>query len=144
MKILAFLFLFCSFVSFPQTNGDKYNDDVDVTVSLKKLEIKSGGTAQLIINFKPKKGIHINLDPPIEIELEKNFASKGKTEIPKMKKESYLNTEKPLKQNITLKKNITPGAHTLKGKLNYFYCSDSEGWCSRFTQDFQLNIKVIN
>ena len=97
-----------------------------------------------MILIKPKKGIHINLDPPIEIELEKSIASKGKIEIPKLKKEGYLNPEKPLKQNLTLKKNITPGMHTLKGKLNYFYCSDSEGWCSRFTQDFQLNIKVIN
>jgi hypothetical protein len=143
MKILAFLFLFCSFVSFPQTNDDKNNDDVDVTVSIKPLEIKSGGTAQLIVNFKPKKGIQINLDPPIEIELEKSIVSKGKIEIPKMKKEAYLNPAKPLKQNFTLKKNISPGTHTLKGKLNYFYCSDAEGWCSRFTQDFQLNIKVI-
>jgi hypothetical protein len=144
MKILAFLFLFCSFVSFPQTNEDKNNENVDVTVSLKPLEIKPGRTAQLIINFKPKKGIHINLDPPIEIELEKSFASKGKIEIPKLKKEGYLNPEKPLKQTITLKKNISPGTHTLKGKLNYFYCSDSEGWCSRFTQDFKLNIIVKN
>ena len=143
MKILAFLFLFCSFVSFRQTNDDKNNDDVDVTVSIKPLEIKSGGTAQLIVNFKPKKGIRINLDPPIEIELEKSIASKGKIEIPKMKKEAYLNPAKPLKQNFTLKKNISPGTHTLKGKLNYFYCSDAEGWCSRFIQDFQLNIKVI-
>lgn len=144
MKKLVYLIILCSFFSFAKTGGDKNeNEYVDVTITLKPNEVKSGGKAQLLVTFKPQKGIHINLDPPIEFEFEKELVINGKVKISKMKKDNYLDTEKPLIQNLSIKKNLSPGTHTIKGKLIYFYCSDAEGWCSRFSQPINLNITII-
>ncbi len=144
MKILVYLIVACSFLSFAKTDAERSeNEYVDVTITLKPNEIKSGGNAQLIVTFKPQKGIYINLDPPIEIRLEKDYATIGKIEIPKTKDGDYLNTQKPVKQNFKLKKNLQTGTYILKGQLVYFYCSDAEGWCSRFKQPIQLNISII-
>lgn len=144
MKKLVYLIILCSFFSFAKTDGEKSeNEYVDVTITLKPKEVKSGGKVQLLVTFKPQKGIHINLDPPIEFEFDKELVINGKAKIPKMKKDDYLNTEKPLIQNLRIKKNLSPGTHTIKGKLNYFYCSDTEGWCSRFSQPINLNITII-
>ncbi|MDI6778589.1 MAG: hypothetical protein QME25_00085 [Bacteroidota bacterium] len=136
---LFFLILFL----FSPLIADEENEYVDVSLSIKPNEIKAGGKGQIFVFFKPQKGIYINLDPPIEFEIADDGAALGKMEIPKSKKNEYLDTNKPLKQHFTIKKGLPAGTYTLKGKLIYFYCSDAEGWCSRFTQPFQFNLKIL-
>lgn len=122
--------------------SDDENKYVQVYTSVKPATIKVGGKAELIFTFATQEGIHINLDPPIEVEIEKKFATLGKIDVPKAKGSEYLNLKKPVKQSFTLNKKLKPGKHQLKGTLTYFYCSDEEGWCSRFQQTIQLNIVV--
>ncbi|MDP2209261.1 MAG: hypothetical protein Q8K98_10910 [Bacteroidota bacterium] len=130
--LLLPLYLFC----------DDENEYVQVYTSVKPATIKAGGNAEILFTFATQEGIHINLDPPIEVEIDKKFAALSKLDVPKAKGSEYLNLKKPVKQSFTLNKKLKPGKHQLKGTLTYFYCSDEEGWCSRFQQTIQLNIVV--
>lgn len=136
--ITIFILLFVPIYLF----GDDENEYVQVYTSVKPANIKAGGTAEILFTFATQEGIHINLDPPIEVELDKNIAALSKLDVPKAKGSEYLNLKKPVKQSFTLNKKLKPGKHQLKGTLTYFYCSDEEGWCSRFQQTIQLNIVV--
>ena len=93
--------------------------------------------------LEPVDGIHINTTPAFEIILEKNspFEIAGKARFAKNEKE-YLDTDKPVEFSIKAKNGTATGRQIAKGKLNYFYCSDKEGWCNRFSQPFEVSIDV--
>ena len=139
-----------SFVVFQiSAAGDKpmgANEYVKFALSLSQKNLKPGTKGQLLISLTPKKGIHINLQPPIDLKLEKNptIVLVGKPELAKVKVDTseYLDASKPIKQSFTIAKAAKSGMLTLKGTLTYFYCSDSEGWCSRFKQLIDLSVTV--
>ena len=120
--------------------SNKTNDYVKVEFSVKLKVKKQGVSGELLINFKPKEGIHINLDPPVTVKFDSNSlaVSAGKLETSKIKE--YLDASKPVKQRFTLSGNSKTAL--LKGVLTYFYCSAAEGWCSRFKQPFEINVKI--
>ena len=93
--------------------------------------------------FSPAEGIHVNSVPPFEIQLENDspFEIIGKPKFQKDDK-AYLETIKPVEFLVKVKQGIQPGKYLLKGNLNYFFCSDKEGWCNRFTQPIEVNIEI--
>jgi len=88
--------------------------------------------------------MHINTDPAVEFEFEKNplVHFTGVTSMPKAEKTGYLDTKRPIKYSFTLDNKIKKGKHTLKGTVRYFFCSDTEGWCNRSSQPIQLTFTV--
>ncbi len=118
------------------------NEYVKSTISVKEKSIKAGTRGTLLISLVPKKGIHINLTPPIVITLDSasTIEAIGKLGISKI--DSFLNPLKPIEQSIQLSKKIKPGSIDIKGIITYYYCSDAEGWCSRFKQPFSVTVKV--
>jgi hypothetical protein len=126
--------------------GDKSqtNEFVSVKVTLKKNIIKAGSTGELIVSLKPTNGIHINIDPPVTIKLDSTGIdiSTSKMVVPASTKEKYLDITKPIKQEFTVAKTMRPGKTILKGIISYFYCSGSDGWCSRFKQPFEIPLTV--
>lgn len=122
----------------------KINEFVDVKISLKQKEVKPGSTCDLLIRFKPKEGIHINFDPPISLKFDSTlYLNKvEKLRIPRKPKQDYLDTKQELVQKFSIAKDTPPGNIVIKGALTYFYCSGSDGWCSRFKQPFEFSIKV--
>jgi hypothetical protein len=127
--------------------GDKSktNEFVAVKVTAQKSTLKAGSTGELIVNFKPKSGIHINFDPPVTVKLDSAEAvtASGKTIVPPPTKDKYLDITKPVRQQFTISKSVKPGKVTLKGIISYFYCSGSDGWCSRFKQPFEVSLTVV-
>ena len=119
------------------------NEYVTSSISLQKTKLKAGSSGTLLISLKPKKGIHINLNPKIEITIDSSSAiiPAGKPEIPQNQKKDFFDPEKPIRQAFMVSGNVKPGAVDLTGTLTYYYCSDAEGWCSKFKQP--LNLKVI-
>lgn len=106
--------------------------------------MKPGDTGELSITFKPKKGIHINLDPPLSIKFDSTdvITTLGKPVIPKAKKDNYVDIDKSVKQRFTLSNKMKSASVVLKGILSYFYCSGTDGWCSRFKQPFEFTISI--
>jgi hypothetical protein len=142
--VLGIVFLFGSFFVFGgSTSTNKY---VEYSAILKPDKLKPGSVGQLLITLKPQRGIHINLDPPLSVILDSSVAliSSGKIDIPRMKKEKFLDPTKPIGVPFTLARSLAPGTRvTLKGTLTYYYCSDAEGWCSRFKQPVDIQCTVV-
>lgn len=147
MKYLAALFLASLFLSASVQTGEKptKNEYVDVTISIKQKSLKPGTAGELLISFKPKRGIHINLDPPLSVKIDSSefVASVGKLDTLRDARTAYLDVAKPVRQLFTLSKKIKPGTVTIRGLLTYFYCSDAEGWCSRFKQPIEVSVPVV-
>lgn len=143
-RVLSIVLLIGSFFVFGgSTPVNKY---VEYSATLKQDKLKPGGSGKLLIALKPQRGIHINLDPPLSVILDSSvaLASSGKIEIPKMKREKFLDPRKPISVPFVLAQSLTPGSRvTLKGTLIYYYCSDAEGWCSRFKQPVEIQCTVV-
>src|SRR5260221_13663081 len=77
----------------PKRPTNKY---VTCDITLEQQQLKAGSTTQLLISFKPIKGIHINGTPAVEVTLDSTgiIAAVGKLEIPKAKTTGYLDTGK--------------------------------------------------
>jgi hypothetical protein len=119
------------------------NLHVKYSAEIKQQRVKAGSTIDLLIKLQPEKGIHINLEPPLSLALDSSTTTtvKGKLSIPAANK--FLDASKPLKQSIVLSSSVKPGKQTIKGILTYYYCSDAEGWCSKFKQPVELTLNVV-
>jgi hypothetical protein len=119
------------------------NEHVSIELKLPE-NISRDKFGELIFYFNPIEGIHINTIPIIELRLGKNSAVKvvGNPRFRKNDNE-YLDSTKPIIFTIQVKKGSTTGKQKIKGSLNYFYCSDKEGWCNRFSQPIDLTIEII-
>ena len=129
---------------FAGDEASKGNTYVTSTITLKSKAMKPGSKGQVLITLKPEKGIHININPPIDVKFDSNgiVDSRGKLEVPRSKKTDYLDDTAPIRQFFTLKKKIKQGTMTIKGVLTYYFCSDAEGWCTKFKQPFDLAVTV--
>ncbi len=99
--------------------------------------------AVLAFWMTPVEGIHINSTPVVELRLEKDspFELVGSPRFQKDDKE-YLEISQPVEFTVKAKKGMSPGKQRLKGTLNYFYCSDKEGWCNRFSQKIEATVVI--
>ncbi len=106
-------------------------------ISISKLD-------KIKFSFEPVVGIHVNTNPLFELKLEKNsvFEIIGKPQFQKNEKD-YLDSNIPVEFSFKTKNGTNTGTQKLKGKLNYFYCSDKDGWCNRFSQPIDVIIEVI-
>ena len=107
--------------------------------------MKAGQTGEVTVSFNLLKGFAINHKPPISLKLTKvsgvtlaktDFATP--TEDPKSKDEYYVNL--PLiKVPVTAAK---AGKYNIPGKLTYFFCSKTDGFCSRQVLDVKIPVVV--
>lgn len=142
MKIMIYflgLFLFLS----PVAAEDEANEYVKTSISFQSKVNKIGGKGTLNISFKPNKGIYIHAEPEVEVELDSNIVIIEKVQLSTEENGDYLDIKKPVKANFKIRNNLKEGTYKLKGSLIYFYCSEKEGWCSRFKQPINLNLKVV-
>lgn len=124
----------------PPSTGNKYVQ-CDVSVNSKKL--KAGASGEILISLKPVKGIHINLTPPISLLIDSSSTLHSLDSIRIPKKEKYLDVTKQIRQSFTLAAGLKPGALSIRGTLVYYYCSDAEGWCSKFKQPIDLALTIV-
>ncbi len=134
--------LFLIFLALPIPQTSQKNEHVQLQISL-QTSVSDRTTAVVSFMYVPLDGIHINTVPNIELKLEKDspFELSGKPKFSKTDKD-YLDVSKPFIVTLKSKKNSTKGPAVIKGKLNYFYCSDKDGWCNRFSQPVEINIEI--
>ena len=122
------------------------NEYVTFSAKLEKSSLKAGGRTELLITLRPKEGIHINVKPAMELKLESGspFSLDGKLVTTSVKTDTLelLDASHPVRQAVVLAKSAKRGTQTLRGTLVYYYCSDAEGWCSRFRQPVSLTVTV--
>lgn len=143
MKMKLFLFFLGFLVIFTPIFSEEENEYVKTFISLDTKEIKAGGNGNINISFKPENGIYINIEPEVEVTLDNKFAVIDTIITLSGKNKDYLDLKKPVKANFKISNNLKEGTYQLKGSLIYFYCSEKEGWCSRYKQPFNLNLKIV-
>ena len=137
---IILLFLVCFLPGYAQLN---IKEDVAVVTALQQSVLKAGTAGQLTISLKPKKGIHVTADPPFTFSLDTltQFFSVGKPNFTKDGK-GYVDTRHQIRHELSVAKTTPPGSYRVKGVFTYFYCSDAEGWCSRFRHPVELTVNV--
>jgi hypothetical protein len=120
------------------------NSHVNFEASLVSTKIKPGAKGQIVVYLTPAKGIHINTNPEMQFDFQKidHVHFLGITTMPKQKKTGYLDSARPVRYTFAVDKTMEKGTYTLKGTVQYFLCSDVEGWCNRFTQPIELTFSV--
>src|SRR5689334_989511 len=136
--------LFVAAVALSLAGDPPPNEYVAFKARLAPGPLRAGGRAELLFSLTPKEGIHINVKPAMELKLEPGspFALDGKLRLESMKADTLelLNAARPVRQGILLAHSAKPGTLTLRGTLVYYYCSDAEGWCSRYRQPVALTV----
>ncbi len=144
MYLLWLLTATCAltFTGFAGEKGPAANTYVKCTVDASHTSIKPGETGVMFVSLKPAKGIHINITPAMGVVFDSagQVQAGGAMEIPK--KETFLDASKPVRIPFVLSTSAKPGTVTVKAALTYYYCSDAEGWCSRYKQPLEVTIKV--
>ena len=127
-------------VDQPQEN--KY---VAITAVLKQQVIKQGDETAILVTLAPVDGIHITADPPVQIQLARNpsFLPLGSPDLQIEKASGFLATSVPVQQRIRVSPKTRPGEHTIKGTIVYYFCSEDEGWCRKFSQRIALKLNVV-
>jgi len=143
----TFLFIFFHLVfAEGPSDGDpaKENKFAKVDVTLADAAVQPGGKGTIFVSFIPIDGIHINADPPITMKLEKNpfISLQGKPEISTDKESGFLSTSTPVEQGFYVSKKARSGEHIIKGTIVYYFCSDTEGWCTKFAQRITLKLNI--
>ncbi len=121
----------------------KKNPFVASDVTFKQKKLKPGAEGTLLITLTPRQGIHINLEPPLSVLLDSSNAISSVGKVAITQKDTVLDVSKPIRLTFTLSKKIKPGKVTIGGVVTYFYCSESDGWCSKFKQQFEAKLTVI-
>ena len=152
MKFFSSQFLFLGVLILPLLShaggkNPRTNEYVGATWAVERTRLAAGSSGRLRFTLRPKKDIHINLRPPLSVSLEgdSSITLTGDPKLSSVKKDTseYLDASKPVLQAFTLSRNARPGSARITGTLTYFYCSDSEGWCSRFRQPFEAKVTVV-
>ena len=105
--------------------------------------ITAGKKGELMVSFALTKGFAINRTPPISlkltavpgVKLEKTEFSSSPDD-PKSKDEYYVDLPS-LKVPLTVAK---AGKYEIPGKLIYFFCSKTDGFCSRQVVDVKVPV----
>ena len=107
--------------------------------------VKAGKKSDVTVSFNLLKGFAINKVPPISLKLtavrgvaleKTDFATPS--EDPKSKDEYYVDLPS-IKVPVTAAK---AGQYEIPGKLVYFFCSKTDGFCSRQTVDVKIPVTV--
>jgi hypothetical protein len=107
--------------------------------------MKAGQTGEVTVSFNLLKGYAINHTPPISLKLtavsgvglvKMDFATPS--EDPKSKDEYYVDLPS-IKVPVSVTK---AGKYDIPGKLTYFFCSKTDGFCSRQVLDVKIPLVV--
>ena len=107
--------------------------------------IKAGRKANLTVTFNLMKGYKINREPTITLDVTPvtgvtlDTKSIDASPIDKKSKDEYYVDLPTLSVGLTAAK---AGRYELPGKLTYFFCSTSDGFCSKQTVDVKIPLQV--
>jgi hypothetical protein len=107
--------------------------------------VKAGRKANLTVSFNLVKGYKINREPTITLDITPvsgvtlEAKSIDASPIDKKSKDEYYVDLPTLTVGLTAAR---AGKYELPGKLTYFFCSTSDGFCSKQTVDVKIPLQV--
>jgi hypothetical protein len=117
------------------------NEHVSCTAALSAPSFRRGDTAAIRVVLTPARGIHLNGSPLPSLRFDPGSVvlARGGAEAA-VGVNGYL--ESDVVQHVTIRKDAPRGKHVLRGTLTYYYCSDTEGWCTRYQQALELTLTI--
>ena len=107
--------------------------------------IKAGRKANVTVSFNLLNGYKINRDPTITLDVSPvpgvalESSSIEASPVDKKSKDEYYVDLPALRVGVTAAK---AGRYELPGKLTYFFCSKSDGFCAKQTVDVKIPLRV--
>ena len=146
MKFL-FAYILAAIFSFLNAQTLQENKYVHFQAHLQKNTLHAGDTTVFAITLTPSSGIHVNSIPPMTFSLDstasRSLEKVGSLSFEKLDTTSFLNYAKPVTQSFKISSKSFSGAYKLKGTFTYFFCSDVEGWCSKWRQPVEVSFRVV-
>ena len=112
---------------------------------------KAGGEAAVSVLFSPTDpDVRMNEEPAPRLKLEpgqailvdRQKASRTRSNEVDPEKARYLDLAKPLRFPVALAAEAPKGPQELKANVVYFYCSKREGWCRRGNAEVRFTVDV--
>jgi hypothetical protein len=127
------------------SEGPDGDESVRITIALLDSLLRPGATGTLAATFVPAEDMHINATPAVEFTItsSKVFRLVGRPQQKVDERNGYLSLRGPVMQKFLLDNRARPGHHRIKGRLTYFYCSNSEGWCRKRVVSFERTVRVV-
>jgi hypothetical protein len=127
-----------------RTGTPERNEHVRCDASLSASSFRRGASGEIRMLLTPEAGIHVNGSPPPEVILAPGSVATVEGSVGLTPDSAgYLRPGAPVVQRIAIPGNAPRGKHHLRGTLTYYYCSDTEGWCMQFRQQFELRLTII-
>lgn len=127
----------------------KEDDSLKIKASINPKRLSRGEEGKVTLELSLKEGILISPQPSFVIEFNpsdelnfpKNFFTASDLEVETIEQdgEEYLNLEKAVEIPFSVKLEADRGNHALKGKIKYFACCPSEGWCLKSSATFSAS-----
>ena len=141
MSLILFLFSFILLQNDSLKQNE--NEHVKLISKISTDSVKSGKTFSISFKFNPSDKIKINSEPEIEFHLEINNLIKFESQsLPKVDSLGYIKTESEIIFNFQARENIKQANTKIIGTLVYYYCSQNEGWCSKYKQKIEFPITI--
>ncbi len=121
------------------------DSDTRAEVRLLNSRVAPGDTTQLLVTFRLGEGIHINAEPPVDIEIimtDSVVTTIGNPIQPGALESGVLDLTTPVRQVIHVPGTKPEGPVPLRVVVSYFYCSDVEGWCRMRTDTSSVSVIV--
>ena len=87
---------------------------------------------------RPSPKLQIDPTDAFEITGDTSFTEEGQGKDPE-----YFHAFKPISLQLVSAKTTQPGRYTLSAKFTYFYCSESEKYCSRSVEKISIPIELM-
>ena len=143
--VVAVLFLFLAFSCL----GGQEEELIKIDATINPGRLSKGNGGKIVLKFRVKEGITINLQPSLTIELSpseelvfsKSFFTASDLEIEILEEEGkeYLALTKQIEISFTVSDKAEKGMHSLEGKVKYFAFSKAENWCLKTTSLFSAS-----
>lgn len=150
-RLILILFILSQIPSIPQ--GDQFSL-IQVQASVVPRRLARGQEGKIELKIRVKEGISISPMPAFTIELSpsdelafpKDFFTASDLEIEIIEEEGkeFLNLKEPVDIPFTVKLEASRGSHTIQGRVKYFGCSMSEGWCLKESTKFSTSFYTSN
>ena len=119
-------------VTAEYTAGAKKQGSVAVTFKANDPDV--------VVNEHP--GPRLALDPAQTVLVDKQPPPVKGAMAPDPQEGKYLDLSLPVVFPVALAPGASTGAHDVKAKVTYFYCSKREGWCRKGTAEVAFAVPV--
>lgn len=125
---------------------------VKVSIVVAPDTVPAGSEAGVTVQLEPKSGIKLNKYPKVKLQVpavdglvaaaEQAMGNAGPPPADQLDANYFHGSVDPLKLSVHMDAKAEKGRHELKGKLSYFYCVTTSGYCAPMKTEVTIPVTV--